>query len=141
MESEHDWVDVGAVEALEGRGPAAGDGAHDEARAHVPRRSLHGHLGRVQSRGRTAWRGQARRRLRGVPLALLGLHHATGEGEPGYEDDAVPAYAVKVDDGRVLVDMASATKRRKKPHAPHPLARTPKRERAPCACSASRPPR
>lgn len=57
------------------------------------------------------------------------FHRCDGKGEPGFEEDAVPAYAVKVENGRVLVDMASATRRTKKPHAPHPLAR--KIERAP----------
>ena len=57
------------------------------------------------------------------------FHRCNGKGEPGFEEDAVPAYAVKVENGRVLVDMASGTKRTKKPHAPHPLAR--KIERAP----------
>jgi multimeric flavodoxin WrbA/nitrite reductase/ring-hydroxylating ferredoxin subunit len=57
------------------------------------------------------------------------FHRCTGLGEPGFEEDAVPAYAVKVENGRVLVDRASATKRKRKPHAPHPLAR--KIERAP----------
>src|ERR1044072_8648018 len=50
------------------------------------------------------------------------FHRCTGLGEPGFEEDAVPAYAVKVENGRVLIDMASATKRTRKPHAPHPLA-------------------
>jgi nitrite reductase/ring-hydroxylating ferredoxin subunit/multimeric flavodoxin WrbA len=59
------------------------------------------------------------------------FHRCDGKGEPGFEEDAVPAYAVKVDNGRVLVDMASGTKRTKKPHAPHPLSR--KIERAPGA--------
>jgi multimeric flavodoxin WrbA/nitrite reductase/ring-hydroxylating ferredoxin subunit len=57
------------------------------------------------------------------------FHRCTGKGEPGFEEDAVPAYAVKVEAGRVLVDMASATRRTRKPHPPHPLAR--KIERAP----------
>jgi multimeric flavodoxin WrbA/nitrite reductase/ring-hydroxylating ferredoxin subunit len=51
------------------------------------------------------------------------FHRCTGLGEPGFEEDAVPAYAVKVENGRVLVDMASVTRRTRKPHAPHPLAR------------------
>jgi nitrite reductase/ring-hydroxylating ferredoxin subunit/multimeric flavodoxin WrbA len=51
------------------------------------------------------------------------FHRCTGKGEPGFEEDAVPAYGVKVEGGRVLVDTASATRRTRKPHAPHPLAR------------------
>src|SRR4051812_17255493 len=57
------------------------------------------------------------------------FHRCTGLGEPGFEADAVPAYAAKVENGRVLVDMASATKRTRAPHPPHPLARN--IERAP----------
>jgi nitrite reductase/ring-hydroxylating ferredoxin subunit/multimeric flavodoxin WrbA len=57
------------------------------------------------------------------------FHRCTGIGEPGFEDDTVPAYQVRVEGGRVLVDMASATKRKRKPHVPHPLAR--RIERAP----------
>jgi multimeric flavodoxin WrbA/nitrite reductase/ring-hydroxylating ferredoxin subunit len=59
------------------------------------------------------------------------FHRCTGLGEPGFEEDAVPAYPVKVEGGRVLVDMASGTKRTKKPHDPHPLARKIVREPGP----------
>jgi multimeric flavodoxin WrbA/nitrite reductase/ring-hydroxylating ferredoxin subunit len=57
------------------------------------------------------------------PWHFWKFHHRTGLGEAGFEADAVPAYAVKVDGGRVFVDLASATRRSKAPHAPHPLAR------------------
>lgn len=59
------------------------------------------------------------------------FHGRTGEGEPGYEEDKVPAYRVKVEAGRVWVDINSGDARSRKPHAPHPLARTPKREAGP----------
>lgn len=49
------------------------------------------------------------------------FHRCTGKGEPGFEEDAVPAFPVKIDAGRVLIDLAGATKRTKKPHDPHPL--------------------
>ena len=61
------------------------------------------------------------------------FHWRTGLGEPGYEKDAVPAYATKVEDGRLLVDLASGTKRSRAPHPPHPLARTPQRQPGRCA--------
>lgn len=51
------------------------------------------------------------------------FHWETGEGEPGYEDDRVPTYPVQVVEGRVCVDVANASKRSRKPHQPHPLAR------------------
>ena len=57
------------------------------------------------------------------------FHRCNGRGEPGFEEDRVPAYAVKVEGGRVLVDLSSASKRHKKPHAPHPLARKIERAR------------
>ncbi len=51
------------------------------------------------------------------------FHRCTGAGEPGFEEDRVPAYPVKVEGGRVLVDPSAGSKRTKKPHAPHPLER------------------
>jgi len=50
-------------------------------------------------------------------------HGWTGKGEPGFEADAVPAYASRVEGGRLLVDLDSASKRTRGPHPPHPLAR------------------
>lgn len=51
------------------------------------------------------------------------FHRQTGQGEPGYEQDQVPAYPTKVEHGRLYVDLAAATKRKRQPHKPHPLAR------------------
>jgi nitrite reductase/ring-hydroxylating ferredoxin subunit/multimeric flavodoxin WrbA len=59
------------------------------------------------------------------------FHHATGLGEPGFEEDAVPAYHVRVRDGRVEVQSKPHTKRSKKPHDPHPLERELRREDGP----------
>lgn len=59
------------------------------------------------------------------------FHRVTGEGEPGFEEDRVPRYEVCVVDGRVLVDPRRATKRNRKPHAPHPLSRPVGREPGP----------
>ena len=59
------------------------------------------------------------------------FHCRTGVGEPGYEEDCIPAYECKVDNGRLYVDVTSATKRMKKPHAPHPLTRPVRREPGP----------
>ena len=59
------------------------------------------------------------------------FHCRSGEGEPGFEEDRVPSYPVKVENGRVLVDVGSPTPRSRKPHAAHPLARP--MERAPGA--------
>src|SRR5437667_4224387 len=51
------------------------------------------------------------------------FHRCSGKGEPGFEEDAVPAYTVKVEGGRVLVEYASAARPTRKPHQPHPRAR------------------
>lgn len=51
------------------------------------------------------------------------FHRAGGQGERGYETDTVPAFAVKVEAGRVLVSAKAETSRSKAVHAPHPLAR------------------
>lgn len=59
------------------------------------------------------------------------FHFQTGEGEPGYEEDKVPSYKWKIEDGQLWVDLNSKTKRNKTPHEPHPLARPIKREPGP----------
>jgi len=55
------------------------------------------------------------------------FHCRTGEGEPGYEEDRVPTHEVRVENGRLMVRQTASTKRSRKPHEPHPLARPPKR--------------
>jgi multimeric flavodoxin WrbA/nitrite reductase/ring-hydroxylating ferredoxin subunit len=57
------------------------------------------------------------------------FHRCTGLGEPGFEEDRVPAFPVREEGGRVLVNVAAPTRRSRKPHDPHPLAR--EIERAP----------
>jgi len=57
------------------------------------------------------------------------FHWRTGFGEPGFEDDRVPAFDVRIEGGRVLVAAKARTTRNRLPHEPHPLARKP--ERAP----------
>jgi nitrite reductase/ring-hydroxylating ferredoxin subunit/multimeric flavodoxin WrbA len=47
----------------------------------------------------------------------------SGIGEPGFEEDRVPSFPIKVENGRVLVNVAAPTKRSRKPHPPHPLER------------------
>lgn len=56
-------------------------------------------------------------------------HWQTGLGEPGYEEDAVPRYDVRIVDGHLQVSTAPVTRRTHRPHPPHPLSR--KVERAP----------
>ncbi|MEO8145375.1 MAG: Rieske 2Fe-2S domain-containing protein [Betaproteobacteria bacterium] len=51
------------------------------------------------------------------------FHRATGKGEPGFEEDCVPSYEFKIENGKLLVRTDNASKRHSKPHPPHPLAR------------------
>ena len=57
------------------------------------------------------------------------FHRATGKGEPGFEDDCIPAYELRVREGRLEVRTDNPSARHREPHPPHPLAR--KIERAP----------
>ena len=57
------------------------------------------------------------------------FHRCSGVGEPGFEEDCVPAYPIKVENGRVFVNLRAGSKRHKTPHKPHPLSRNV--ERAP----------
>jgi multimeric flavodoxin WrbA/nitrite reductase/ring-hydroxylating ferredoxin subunit len=59
------------------------------------------------------------------------FHRASGEGEPGFEEDRVPKHDVKIEKDRVLVNVIPTTHRKRKPHAPHPLARDIVREAGP----------
>ena len=51
------------------------------------------------------------------------FHCRTGLGEPGYEEDAVPSHAVKIETGHLFVSLEAQTPRRKKTHPPHSLTR------------------
>ena len=59
------------------------------------------------------------------------FHRCSGLGEPGFEEDRVPAFPVKVEGGRVLVNVNAGSKRQKAPHPPHPLARKVERAAGP----------
>ena len=56
------------------------------------------------------------------------FHCKTGLGEPGYEEDAVPSYALKVENGHLFVNTEANSPRTRKKHDPHPLARPIKRD-------------
>src|SRR5258706_2718152 len=51
------------------------------------------------------------------------FHFRTGEGEPGYEEDRVPSYALKIEGDHLFVNLTPATPRHKVMHEPHPLER------------------
>jgi nitrite reductase/ring-hydroxylating ferredoxin subunit/multimeric flavodoxin WrbA len=57
------------------------------------------------------------------------FHRCTGKGEPGFEEDAVPQFALEERGGHLWVREEPVTKRSRLPHPPHalerPLAREP----------------
>jgi nitrite reductase/ring-hydroxylating ferredoxin subunit/multimeric flavodoxin WrbA len=59
------------------------------------------------------------------------FHCRTGLGEPGYEEDRVPSFEVRIENGRVLVCDEPRSKRNRLPHERHPVARPPSREPGP----------
>ncbi|MDH4349989.1 MAG: NAD(P)H-dependent oxidoreductase [Gemmatimonadota bacterium] len=51
------------------------------------------------------------------------FHRVRGHGEPGFEDDQIPQFALREEGGHLFVRLEPVVSRKKKPHAPHPLAR------------------
>src|SRR5436305_2087314 len=47
----------------------------------------------------------------------------TGAGEPGFEEDRVQSYALRIEGEHLFVNLEPATQRHKLRHEPHPLAR------------------
>lgn len=129
--STEEWVDVGAAEELAGR---AVQPVLIGARK-VALTCRNGEFGAISGLCNHAGGPLGEGRLDGdyvvCPWHYWKFHRRTGQGEPGYEEDAVPAYEVKVVSGRVLLRAKPASRRSRKPHAPHPLARTPVREPGP----------
>jgi multimeric flavodoxin WrbA/nitrite reductase/ring-hydroxylating ferredoxin subunit len=58
-------------------------------------------------------------------------HCMTGEGEPGFEEDRVPRYELRRENGRLYINLEAVTTRNKPKHAPHPLTRPIVREPGP----------
>ncbi len=129
MAGEDKWVDVGATEELS-KAPLKRVTARNRE---IAISFKDGKFGAVSNACNHVGGPLGDGRLDGdyitCPWHNWKFHRCSGIGEPGFEQDRVPAYPVKVENGRVLVDLASGTKRVKTPHDPHPLSR--KVERAP----------
>lgn len=65
------------------------------------------------------------------PWHYYKFHHKTGLGEPGFEEDKVPTYKLKIESGQLFIDLASRTARGHLPHQKHQLARQPQRASGP----------
>ncbi len=59
------------------------------------------------------------------------FHRKTGIGQPGFEEDQVPQYELKLENNELLINLQPKTKRTKSSHPPHPLSRTIRREDGP----------
>lgn len=58
-------------------------------------------------------------------------HYVTGEGEPGYEEDRVPRYELREENGHLYVNLNAVTTRNKPHKKTHPLSRPIVREPGP----------
>jgi nitrite reductase/ring-hydroxylating ferredoxin subunit/multimeric flavodoxin WrbA len=127
MNSDGDWVDIGASDELAQR-PVQRVMAH---RNPVALSYKDGQFGAVSNLCNHAGGPLGDGALDGeyliCPWHHWKFHRCTGAGEPGFEEDCVPSWPVKVENGRVLVNLAAATRRNRKPHEPHPLQREPVR--------------
>ncbi len=128
---DENWVDVGAVEDLStSRLRRCRAGRIDIALSFVDGRfgAVHNACNHV---GGPLGEGTLEGDYVVCPWHQWKFHRVTGYGEPGFDADRVPAFPVKVEGGRVLVDVASASPRQRGSHAPHPLARPPRRAEGP----------
>jgi nitrite reductase/ring-hydroxylating ferredoxin subunit/multimeric flavodoxin WrbA len=128
MQHSHNWVDVGAADELQ-RSKLQVVRAGNKT---IALSCVDGEFGAISNAcnhvGGPLSEGCLDRDFVVCPWHQWKFHRVTGTGEPGYGDDRVPSYPVRVEKGRVLVDIAGATKRQKLPHEPHPLARKVERE-------------
>ena len=123
MKHQDVWVDVGAVKELQ----KVGLRVMLVGKVKIALSCANGQFGAISNACNHVGGPLGEGRLDGdfvtCPWHQWKFHRVTGTGEPGYEDDRVPMYPVKIDKGRVLVNISAATKRHKSPHKPHALAR------------------
>jgi nitrite reductase/ring-hydroxylating ferredoxin subunit/multimeric flavodoxin WrbA len=121
--AEAKWQDLGAVEAFQGA---------EVTEATIGRQKVavswrDGRFGIISGTCNHAGGPLGRGRLDGdyvvCPWHNWKFHRSTGLGEPGFEEDHVPAYELKVENGRLLARTDNPTRRNRKPHEEHPLAR------------------
>ncbi|NUO17600.1 MAG: NAD(P)H-dependent oxidoreductase [Planctomycetaceae bacterium] len=126
-----DWVDLGPVESL--RQPARRLLTVSGQR--VALTFLNGRFGAVSDVCNHVGGPLGEGRLDGeyltCPWHYWKFHFATGEGEPGFEKDCVPSYAIKEEAGRLFISAQPKTRRNKLPHEPHPLSRKIERAEGP----------
>ena len=121
--SEPRWHDLGPVETLARRALAQIDAAGTP----VALSCRNGEFGAVSGVCSHVGGPLGEGRLEGDHV-VCPWHHwtfdrRTGAGGPGYEGHQLPRYEVKIEAGRLLLNLEPIVRRQKPPHAPHPLAR------------------
>ena len=123
MAGDENWVDIGSTEELSGLPLRRIKAVNHELAISLK----DGQFGAVSNTCNHVGGPLGEGRLDGeyivCPWHNWKFHRCSGVGEPGFEQDRVPAYTVKVKNGRVLVNLAAGSKRAKSQHAPHPLSR------------------
>jgi nitrite reductase/ring-hydroxylating ferredoxin subunit/multimeric flavodoxin WrbA len=131
MAGEQNWVDVGAADEL-ATAPLRRVTAAGRPLAISYRDGRYGAVANACNHvGGPLGEGRLDGEYIVCPWHNWKFHRCTGKGEPGFEEDRVPSYPVKIEGGRVLVDLAAGTRRMRKPHDPHPLARKVERAAGP----------
>jgi nitrite reductase/ring-hydroxylating ferredoxin subunit len=131
MAGDENWVDIGSTEELSGPRLRRIKAVNHELAISLK----DGQFGAVSNTCNHVGGPLGEGRLDGeyivCPWHNWKFHRCSGVGEPGFERDRVPAYPVKVENGRVLVNLAAGSKRAKSPHEPHPLSRKVERAAGP----------
>ena len=118
-----DWIDVGAAHELARRPlQTVAVGEARVALSHVD--GVYGAVSNICNHvGGPLGEGRVDGDYVVCPWHQWKFHRCTGAGEPGFEADRVPGYAVREADGRVFVSAKPVSARGRLPHQPHPLAR------------------
>jgi nitrite reductase/ring-hydroxylating ferredoxin subunit/multimeric flavodoxin WrbA len=124
MNESLDWIDIGA--AGDFKKVSLNEAKVGERRVAVSYRN--GQFGVISNVCNHVGGPLGKGRLDGeyvvCPWHQYKFHRCTGAGEPGYEADKVPAYAVREEGGRLLVSAKATSARGAMQHAPHPLTRS-----------------
>jgi nitrite reductase/ring-hydroxylating ferredoxin subunit/multimeric flavodoxin WrbA len=123
MNEPGEWIDIGAADDFK-RGTLREVRAGDRLVAISYQDGRFGVISNVCNHvGGPLGRGHLEGDYVVCPWHQYRFHRCTGEGEPGYEADKVPAYGVKEENGRLLVSAKPVSRRGHLPHDPHPLTR------------------
>jgi len=111
MSEAEDWKDAGAAADI----AAAGLSRVAIGRLNVAVSCVAGQFGAVHNSCNHAGGPLGEGHLDGdyivCPWHQWKFHRVTGLGEPGFEADRVPAFPVRVEDGRVLIDRSGSARR------------------------------